>query len=89
MANTVLQAIGVRAAFCGRKVALYSGDGGFIVMISAFVSLVQARLPVKIVVLNDSTQAAHPNRPVGGLQARHAEVPFGTCCGTRHRTISL
>ena len=55
MANAMLQAIGAQAAFPKRQVISMSGDGGFTMMMGDFLTLVQAKLPVKVVVLNNGT----------------------------------
>ena len=55
MANAMLQAIGAQAAFPRRQVVSLSGDGGFTMMMGEFVTLLQAKLPVKVVVLNNGT----------------------------------
>jgi pyruvate dehydrogenase (quinone) len=55
MANALLHSIGAQAAFRGRQVISMSGDGGFAMMMGEFLTLVQAGLPVKVVVLNNGT----------------------------------
>jgi pyruvate dehydrogenase (quinone) len=55
MANAMLQAMGAQAACPGRQVISVSGDGGFTMMMGEFLTLVQAKLPVKVVVLNNGT----------------------------------
>ena len=55
MANAMPQAIGAQAAFPGRQVISFSGDGGFAMLMGDFLTLTQVGLPVKIVVLNNST----------------------------------
>jgi pyruvate dehydrogenase (quinone) len=55
MANAMLQAMGAQAAFPGRQVISMSGDGGFTMMMGDFLTLAQAKLPVKVVVLNNGT----------------------------------
>lgn len=55
MANAMVQAIGAQAAFPGRQVISFSGDGGFTMMMGEFATLLQTRLPVKIMVLNNGT----------------------------------
>ena len=55
MANAMLQAIGAQAAFPERQVISLSGDGGFTMMMGEFVTLLQTKLPVKIIVLNNGT----------------------------------
>ena len=53
MANALPQAIGAQAAFPGRQVISFSGDGGFAMLMGDFLTLVQQKLPVKVVVLNN------------------------------------
>ena len=53
MANAMAQAIGVQAAFPGRQVVSLSGDGGFTMLMGDLLSLVQLKLPVKVVVFNN------------------------------------
>ena len=52
MANAMAQAIGAQAAFPDLQVISLSGDGGFAMLMGDFLSLVQLRLPVKVVVFN-------------------------------------
>ncbi len=54
MANALPQAIGAQAAFPQRQVVSLSGDGGFSMLMGDLLSLVQLKLPVKIVVFNNS-----------------------------------
>jgi pyruvate dehydrogenase (quinone) len=54
MANAMAQSIGVQATFPGRQVVSLSGDGGFAMLMGDFLSLAQLRLPVKIIVFNNS-----------------------------------
>jgi pyruvate dehydrogenase (quinone) len=55
MANAMLQAIGAQTAFRDRQVISMSGDGGFTMMMGEFVTLIQAGLNVKVIVLNNGT----------------------------------
>jgi len=55
MANAMLQAVGAQAAFPKRQVIALSGDGGFSMMMGELVTLLQNRLPVKVIVLNNGT----------------------------------
>jgi pyruvate dehydrogenase (quinone) len=55
MANAMAQAIGAQAAFPGRQVISFSGDGGFSMLMGDFISLTQLKLPVKVVVFNNGT----------------------------------
>jgi pyruvate dehydrogenase (quinone) len=53
MANAMAQAIGAQLAFPARQVISLSGDGGFAMLMGDFLSLVQLKLPVKVVVFNN------------------------------------
>ncbi|OLP46685.1 ubiquinone-dependent pyruvate dehydrogenase [Rhizobium oryziradicis] len=55
MANAMPHAIGAQAAFPNRQVISLSGDGGFSMLMGDFLSLRQLKLPVKIVVFNNSS----------------------------------
>jgi thiamine pyrophosphate-dependent acetolactate synthase large subunit-like protein len=52
LAIAAAQTIGAQSAFPGRQVISLSGDGGFAMLMGDFLSLVQLRLPVKVVVFN-------------------------------------
>jgi pyruvate dehydrogenase (quinone) len=54
MANAMAQSIGAQAAFPARQVVSLSGDGGFAMLMGDLLTLVQRRLPVKVVVFNNS-----------------------------------
>ena len=73
MANAMAQAIGAQAAFPGRQVVSLSGDGGFSMLMGDLLSLRQLRLPVKVVVFNNST--------LGFIELEQKStgfLPFGT-----------
>lgn len=55
MANAMPQAIGAQAAFPERQVISMSGDGGFAMLMGDFISLAQLKLPVKIIVFDNSS----------------------------------
>lgn len=55
MANALPQAIGAQAAYPGRQVISMSGDGGFTMLMGDLLTLVQCKLPVKVVVYNNGT----------------------------------
>ncbi|WP_024275717.1 ubiquinone-dependent pyruvate dehydrogenase [Hyphomicrobium sp. 802] len=55
MANAMLQAIGAQSAFPKRQVVSLSGDGGYTMMMGDFITLIQSKLPVKVIVLNNGT----------------------------------
>jgi pyruvate dehydrogenase (quinone) len=53
MANAMAQAIGAQAAFPQRQVIALAGDGGFTMLMGDLLSLVQLKLPVKVIVFNN------------------------------------
>ena len=55
MANAMPQAIGLQKAFPNRQVISVSGDGGLAMLMGDLLTLVQEKLPVKVVVLNNGT----------------------------------
>jgi pyruvate dehydrogenase (quinone) len=57
MANALPQAIGAQAAWPGRQVITLSGDGGIAMLLGDLITLRQHRLPVKIVVFDNSALA--------------------------------
>ncbi len=57
MANALPQAIGAQKAFPERQVISMSGDGGLAMLLGDLLSLRQLKLPVKVVVFNNSSLA--------------------------------
>jgi len=57
MAASVPQAIGSQVAFPGRQVVTLSGDGGLAMLLGDILTLPQMKLPVKMVVFNNSSLA--------------------------------
>ncbi len=55
MANALPQAIGAQKAHPGRQVITLSGDGGIAMLLGDLLSLAQLKLPVKVVVFNNSS----------------------------------
>ncbi len=55
MANALPQALGAQAACPGRQVISMSGDGGFSMLMGDFLTILQHKLPVKVVVFNNGT----------------------------------
>jgi len=53
MANAMPQAIGIQAAQPKRQVISLSGDGGFAMLMGDLITLVQEKLPVKVVIFNN------------------------------------
>ncbi len=54
MANAMPQALGVQAQDRQRQVVALCGDGGFSMLMGDFISIAQLKLPIKIVVFNNS-----------------------------------
>jgi pyruvate dehydrogenase (quinone) len=73
MANAFPQGLGAQAAFPGRQVVTLSGDGGFAMLMGELLTAVQNKLPVKIVVFNNSALAF-----VEVEMMSAGFVPFGT-----------
>ncbi|WP_132991677.1 ubiquinone-dependent pyruvate dehydrogenase [Gordonia zhaorongruii] len=55
MANALPQGIGVASACPGRQVIALSGDGGLAMLFGELLTLMQQKLPVKVVVYNNSS----------------------------------
>lgn len=55
MANALPQAVGAASAFPGRQVVALSGDGGITMLLGELLTLTQNRLPVKLIVFNNSS----------------------------------
>lgn len=55
MANALLHGIGAQAAHPGRQVVALAGDGGLAMMLGELITLTQNRLPVKTIVVNNSS----------------------------------
>lgn len=54
MANAMPQALGAKAAARERQVVALCGDGGFSMLMGDFLSVIQLKLPIKIIVFNNS-----------------------------------
>jgi pyruvate dehydrogenase (quinone) len=68
MASALAQAIGAQKAFPDRQVVAFSGDGGFTMLMGDFLSLVQLKLPIKVVVFNNSSLGfVAMEQQVGGM----------------------
>ncbi|OMC41399.1 pyruvate dehydrogenase [Mycobacterium sp. GA-1841] len=55
MANALPHAIGAQTAFPDRQVVTLAGDGGLTMLFGELVTLIQNRLPVKLIVFNNSS----------------------------------
>jgi pyruvate dehydrogenase (quinone) len=55
MANALPQGVGAASAFPGRQVVAMSGDGGVEMLLGELLTLTQNKLPVKVVVFNNSS----------------------------------
>jgi pyruvate dehydrogenase (quinone) len=57
MANALPQAIGAQVSHPGRQVISFCGDGGFSMLMGDLLTLPQLKLPVKMIVFNNSSLA--------------------------------
>ncbi|WZH36845.1 MAG: ubiquinone-dependent pyruvate dehydrogenase [Microbacterium enclense] len=55
MANAVSHAIGAQSAFPDRQVIALAGDGGLAMLLGELITIVQNKLPVKVVVFDNSS----------------------------------
>jgi pyruvate dehydrogenase (quinone) len=55
MACALPHAIGAQTAFPGRQVVALAGDGGLTMLFGELITLIQNRLPVKVIVFNNSS----------------------------------
>lgn len=55
MANALSQAIGAQAAYPDRQVVALCGDGGFTMLMGDILTLVQHKLPIKVVIFNNGS----------------------------------
>ena len=55
MANALVQAIGAQSALPQRQVVAFCGDGGLAMLMGELLTVVQQKLPVKLVVFNNAT----------------------------------
>ena len=55
MAPGLPYAIGIQHAFPGRQVIAFVGDGGFAMLMAEFLTAIQHRLPVKVVINNNNS----------------------------------
>lgn len=55
MANAMLQAIGAALACPGKQVIAFCGDGGLSMLMGDLMTIVQYKLPIKIIVFNNRT----------------------------------
>jgi len=55
MANAMPDAIGAQMAFPNRQVIAFSGDGGLSMLMGDLLTIVSLKLPIKIIVFNNST----------------------------------
>ncbi|WP_285724490.1 ubiquinone-dependent pyruvate dehydrogenase [Psychromicrobium xiongbiense] len=55
MANALSQSIGAQASYPDRQVVALAGDGGVAMLLGELITLTQNRLPVKVVIFNNSS----------------------------------
>lgn len=73
MANAMANAMGAALSHPGRQCVALCGDGGFTMMMGDLLTIVERKLPVKVVIFNNSKlDFVHIEQEEAGLQ------PFGT-----------
>ncbi len=91
MAAALPYAIGAQAAFPGRQVVAFTGDGSLTMMMGDFATLVQHDLPIKVVVIKNDTlglikweQMLYLGNPEYGVDLAPVDfVKFAEACGAR------
>lgn len=91
MAAALPYAIGVQAAYPDRQVVAFTGDGSFTMMMGDFATLVQHRMPVKLVVMKNNTlglikweQMLYLGNPEYGVDLAPVDfVKVAEACGGR------
>lgn len=75
MANALAQAIGAQATFPRRQVIALCGDGGFSMLMGDILTLIQQKLPIKIVIFNNGTLGfVEMEMHVGGMLEYSTEL---------------
>ncbi len=91
MAAALPYAIGAQAAYPNRQVVAFTGDGSLTMMMGDFATLVQHKLPVKVVVIKNNTlglikweQMLYLGNPEYGVDLAPVDfVKFAEACGAR------
>jgi pyruvate dehydrogenase (quinone) len=89
MAAALPYAIGAQAAYPNRQVVAFTGDGSLTMMMGDFATLVQHKLPVKVVVIKNNTlglikweQMLYLGNPEYGVDLAPVDfVKFAEACG--------
>ena len=95
MAAGLPYAIGAQAAFPGRQVVVFTGDGSMTMQLGDFLTCVQHQLPVKVVVIKNDTlglikweQMVFLGNPEYGVNMAPMDfVTFAQACGARGMCI--
>ena len=95
MAAGLPYAIGAQAAFPGRQVVVFTGDGSLTMQLGDFLTCVQHDLPVKVVVIKNNTlglikweQMVFLGNPEYGVDMASMDfVKFAEACGARGMRI--
>ncbi|WP_221936641.1 thiamine pyrophosphate-dependent enzyme [Skermania sp. ID1734] len=95
MAAGLPYAIGAQAAYPGRQVVVFTGDGSLTMQLGDFLTCVQHRLPVKVVVLANNSlglikweQMVFLGNPEYGVDMAPLDfVKFAEACGARGMCI--
>jgi pyruvate dehydrogenase (quinone)/pyruvate oxidase len=95
MAAALPYAIGAQTAYPDRQVVAFTGDGSMTMMMGDFATLVQHKLPVKVVVIKNNTlglikweQMLYLGNPEYGVDLTPIDfVKFAEACGAEGRRI--
>lgn len=75
MANALAQSIGMQASHPDRQVVAFCGDGGFSMLMGDILTLLQHKLPIKIVIFNNGTLGfVEMEMHVGGMLEYSTEL---------------
>ncbi len=75
MANALSQALGAQSAFPKRQVVALCGDGGFSMLMGEVLTLVQEKLPIKVIIFNNGTLGfVEMEMHVGGMLEYSTEL---------------
>src|SRR5918992_748956 len=95
MANGLSYAMAAQAAYPDRQVIAFVGDGGFSMLMAEFVNCVKYKLPVKVVIVNNSSlgmikweQMVFLGNPEYGCELQQIDfAAFARACGATGVTV--
>ena len=95
MANALPYSVAASAAFPGRQVVCFTGDGGFTMLMGELATIAKYRLPVKVIVIKNDVlgmikweQVAFEGNPQYGVQLHPIDfAAYAEACGVRGFTV--